>query len=425
MRYDPDIAAARLAEVGRWFRKMPPCWNGARISQPIYEPETGAFLGRALMGTGILLAGDLPAYGVRRGVRIPHVYERSQVMYGHDLVAAVTGRLNLPPEGDPFYRTVPGRFFSPERAAVELACYRVPVSRTVDAVKRLVAAITTYDDIISARGGGKANDATITKTSFTTVAQTTFSIFRAGGIPVAGTYTNIPGGAVHTRASTGAWNGILSPVTGGNKKYLLTFGYGSSSTIDWGILLDLLVGCGNISHANTANTVSSTALTRIYEGTDGYGVMAGFDVTTQLGATAGTIRLTSYTDQDGNTGADSGAITCTNAAIVQRIEPTGAGSNPPWMPLAAGDFGIRAVATVTSAGNTGGGVSALNLVYPLAYLPGLISNVYLERDSTTQIDGIKELVQDGSNVVGCLTMWVQTNSTTSGVVKGFARTVEG
>lgn len=425
-QFDPDVAARYLAEAGRWFRKMPPCWNGARIAQPLFDPLTGAFLGKALMGTGLLLAGDFPAYGIRRGVHIPYVFERSKVMYGHDLVAAVTSRLALPPEEDPFYRTRVGRFFSPQRAAIELAKYDITISRTVDAVKRLAAVISDYDGIIASRadGNAKGNDATMVKVSITTVAQVFFTLFRCGGMPEAGTYTNIPGGAVHDRTSTGAWHGILSP-TGGRKKYLLTFGYGSSSTIDWGILVDLLVACGNISHANTANTVNSTALNRIYQGTDGYGVMAAFDVTTALGATAGTIRLTSYTDQDGNTGADSGAITCTNSAIAQRIEPTGAGSNPPWMVLASGDFGIRAVATVTSAGNTGGGVSALNLCFPLAYLPGLISNVYIERDSTTQIDGLTELVQTSGNVIGCLTLFVQTNSTTSGAVKGFARTTEG
>jgi hypothetical protein len=413
-----------LMDAGAWFRRMPPCWLGDRIVQPVYHPD-GFVIGWALMGTGFLLAGDLPDYGLRRGVTIPHVFERSQVLYAQEVVAQVTGRLSLPALGDPWYRTVQGRVFCPERAAIEIVRHGIPLSPGVQAAKRLAAAITTYDGIITARAGGNANDATMAKVSITTVAQVFFSLFRAGGLPVAGTYTNIPTGAVHTRSSTGAWSGITALATGTNRKYLLTMGFGSTSAIDWGVLVDLLVGCGNISHANTANTVSSTAETRQYGTTLGAGVMASFDVTTALGATAGTIAMNSYTDQDGNTGADTGTVTCSNSAIAQRLEPTSTGSIPPWMPLASGDFGVRAVATVTTAGNTGGGVSALNLVFPLAYVPGCIGNVYIERDSTTQIDGLTELVQDGSDIIGCLTWFVQTNTTTSGTFRAFARCCEG
>lgn len=427
---DPDVAAKHLAEAGRWFKSMPPCWNGGRIAQPLLDPNTGAFLGKALMGTGILLAGDFPSYGIRAGARIPHVYERSKVMYGHDLVAKVTERLSLPPEDDPFYRTLPGRFFSPQRAAVEMARAGVVLSKTVDIVKQIVAAITSYDGIIAARtaGGGKANDAVFSKVSLGSLtAQNFYSLFRQGGIPVAGTYTNIPGGAVHTRATTGGWLGILSPITGGNKKYLLTFGYGSSSTIDWGILVDLLVGAGNITVTGTGNqTVNSTAQTRQYGSTLGQGVMATMEVTTALTTGTGTSSLVSYTDQDGNTAAASASGQSTASSVAGHIFPDGGNSPPPWYALASGDFGVRSVETFAfSAAHAGGGPIALNLVFPLAYLPGLISNVYLERDSTTQIDGLTELVQDGSNVVGCFVLFVQVNSTSTGAVKGFARTCEG
>lgn len=428
-RYDPDIAAKLLADAGRWFRRMPPCWNGAQIAQPLYDPTNGALLGKALMGTGLLLAGDFPAYGIRAGTHLSHVFERSKVMYGHDLVAAVTNRLALPPEGHPFYRTLPGRFFSPQRAAVELARHGVALSRTVDAVKRLVAAITTYDGIINARAGGFANDPVMSKVSITTTAQFFYSLFRNGGLPVAGTYTNIPGGAVHTRASTGAWNGILS-TTGGRKKYLLTFGYSSASSIDWGILVDLLVAAGNISASiTTGQTINSTAETRNYAagvgGGQGAGVMATFEVTTALGTGTGTFSMTSYTDQDGTAAHASGTGTSSASAIAQKLVPDGGNSPPPWLILASGDYGVRSVESFAFSAAHSAGVIALNLVFPLAYLPGLIGNVYIERDSTTQIDGLTELVQDGSNVVGCLTLFVQTNSTTSGSLKAWARTTEG
>ncbi len=421
MRFDPDRAARELVAAARWFRRMPPCWAGDRIAQPILHPASGALLGHALMGTGLLLAGDLAAYGISRP--LPHVFERSRVMYGHDTVAALTGRLGLPPLGDRWYRTLPGRLFCPERAGVQLARWGIPISRTVWSAKQLAAAITTYDGIITARGGANANDAVMSKASITTVAQAFSTLFRCAGLPPAGTYTNIPGGAVHTRASTGAWNGLKDP-GGSNKKYLLTFGFGSSSVIDWAILVDLLVAAGNISASITTDqTVNSAAQTRQYGSTLGAGIMAAFEVTTALGTGTGTFALKSYTDQDNNAANVGANVTSVASAIAQRLMPSTANALP-WCDLAGNDFGVRSLETFAFSAAHTAGVIALNLVYPLAYLPGVAANLYVERDSTTQIDGLTELV-NASQTIGCVTVFVQTNSTTSGTFKGFARTCEG
>jgi len=242
-------------------------------------------------------------------------------------------------------------------------------------------------------------------------------------MPEAGTYTNIPTGAAHDRATTGAWHGLTNP-TNPDKKYLLTFGYGSGSAIDWLVLVDLLVACGNINANATGNqAITSTAQTRQYGSTLGAGVMGVLEVTTAFGATPANITMSSYTDQDGNTGATNAAEAATTSCIANRLQPVGV--NSPWLVLASGDFGIRSVETgISFSAAMGAGVCALNLVFPLMYIPGLASNLYVERDSTTQIDGITELVA-ASFVIGCLTVFVQTNSTTSGQFKGFARTCAG
>jgi hypothetical protein len=188
------------------------------------------------------------------------------------------------------------------------------------------------------------------------------------------------------------------------------------------ILVDLLVAAGNINANATGNqTINSTAQTRQYGATLGAGVMMTFDVTTALGATPSNLTVNSYTDQDGNATVTTPAVAMTPSAIVMRLEPPALG---PVMELASGDFGVRSVETLAFSAAMGAGVVALNLYFPLAFLPGIGSGVYVERDSTTQIDGITELAQ-ASGVIGCLTLYAQTNTTSTGGTKLFARTVEG
>jgi len=417
-RFDPNVLAGVFAHAARIGLASPPVWDGCKGTVPVLHPENGACLGHVLPGRGFALAADLHRLGITRP--IPGVFERSPVWRTRDKLQAWM-KLN---EGMPLplydYRGVLRSLADPDLAVFEM----LHVSPAVLAAKSLAAAITTYDGIITARGGGKANDLVFAKVSATTVAQAFSTVFGLAGLPVAGTYTNIPGGAVHTRASTGALNSLWNP-TNPDKKYLLTFGFGSSSAIDWGVLVDLLVGCGNISCSiTTSQTVNSVAQTRQYENTLGAGVMASLHITTALGTGTGTSTLTSYTDQDGNIGAASGTITSVASAILHRVFPT-SGDAVPWVPLASGDYGVRSVETFAFSAAHSAGVAALNLVYPLSYVPGIAANLYVERDSTTQVDGFRELVADGSFVVGCLTMFVQTNSTSSGTLRGFVRTAAG
>jgi hypothetical protein len=285
-------------------------------------------------------------------------------------------------------------------------------------------AITTYNGIIAARAGGKGDDWNVAKSSITSVAQNWHSLFRAAGQPGAGTYTNIPGGATHNRASVGSWAlGTVSP-TGGDKKYLLTIGMSAQQNINMTCLVDLLVAAGNIvATSAAAQTVNTTALTRY---TTGAGVMATLEVTTQTSATAHNVTINKYTDQDGNTLNTTGAQTAQAAAtanIVQRLVPVDTGS--PFFSLASGDYGIRSVQEITVSAALGAGVYALNLVFPLAYLPGVAVTTYTERDSTIQIDGLTELVLGSDNEIGCLTMYAMPNGTSTGAYVAFMRSCRG
>ncbi|HMG18726.1 MAG TPA: hypothetical protein VK573_08380 [Gemmatimonadales bacterium] len=422
MRYDPDRAALVLAQAAQKGLSAPPAWDGDRISTPTYTPE-GGYLGRVLPGRGFALATDLRAFGITRP--IPGVYERSAVDRMRERWDRWMPRIDPQDHARAYtHRGVHRLLLDSERAAIEL----LSVSPTVLAARSLAAAITTYDGIINARANGQANDVVYSKTTLTTVAQAFSTLFRAAGLPTVGTYTAIPGGAVHTRASVGAWNGLVDP-GGTDKKYLLTVGYGSTASIDWGILVDLLVGCGNIvPTVTTAITVNSVAQTRQYGSTLGAGVMATLDVTTALGTGAGLFTLDSYTNQAGTAAKVSKTADSIASSIVHRLQPGGVVtglSAPPWIALADGDYGVRSVqAGIRWSVAHSAGAVALNLVFPLAYVPGLAANIYLERDSTTQIDGLTELV-NASQVIGCLVWYVQTNSTTSGAFRAFARSCAG
>lgn len=418
MMYDVDAVAGLLAYGGRMARRQPPAWDGGGISAVMLTPD-GVPLGRVLPGRGIALLRDLQELGITRP--IPYVYERSPLARATErargALETVIRNAGLPGLPAPFFGAL--RLLSPEQVAVrayDLLCFnRAAALRSAGAQ----AAITTYNGIIAGRAGGKAFDFGASKSSITTVASAWSTLWRAGGLPAAGGFTASPGTAP-TRATTGALNFGLPDPGGSDKAYLLTFGYASGSALNWLILGDLLVETGSYTIDNTQKTVSTTALTRY---TGGGGVFIVPVVTTALGATAGSLNINSYTDQDGNTGAATGSIAMTNSAIVERIA-TGATTGP-FTTLATGDYGVRAISTLTSSGNTGGGAVGIMLLRPLAYIPGLAGNYYIERDSTTQVDGLTELELTAGGATGCLTVLVLANTTSTGVANFFLRSVQG
>jgi len=388
---DVDGIGRKLARLGRMARAMPPAWDGAAISHLLAGPG-GEYLGRMLPGRGVYVLQDPATLGLRK--LPPFVFPSSPVKRLINMIAD-------PDAGD----------HDAERVALRL----------FETVARIAGgAVTTYDDIIAGRAAGKANDIVFAKASVSTSSDQWEALFRAAGQPGAGSYTGIPGGAAHKRTDNGALSLGLWDPTGGDAKYLLTFGYGSSSAFDMIMLADLLVACGAILATTAADqTVNSTALTRY---TTGAGVMACLDVTTALSNTAHTIRLKSYTDQGGTGGADTGAINSVAAAADGRVLPNVAG---PFFHLAAGDYGLRSVETFACGTALVAGAFALNLYFPLCYVPGVAADAYVERDSTIQIDGITELVMTGGGELGCLVLYGLPGGSATGELTGFIRTVAG
>lgn len=405
MQGNVDSIAAFLADAARMAINMPPAWEGGTVSQPIGTPGGGR-LGRLLPGKGIYLDMDLKTVGIDKP--IDGVFERSDVMRAWDRFAEdglFDDRVAIG-----YAQWCKWRRVKDDQGSQSLAAYRSAVN-----------VITTgYDGIINGRAAGKGQDYALAKASIVSVGNLWSALGSAGGNPGALTYAAIPGGAVMINTNAGALSLGLTNPTSPDKKYLLTFGFGSTVQINWLVVADLLVAASGINaNIATSQAVSTTALTRAYAGSLGAGVQLTMEVTTALGATPSNVTHT-YTNQSGTASRSTGAIAMSVSAIVGRTQPATLGLPTQ---LQTGDWGVRSVeATIFSAAMLAG-VLSLHLYYPVMYLPGVAANAYIERDSTVQIDGLTELVGDGSSVLGCLTAYVLPSTTSTGVVNGYFRTV--
>lgn len=406
--------------MGEMARRMPAAWDGAGIAHLAAGPD-GQYFGKVLPGRGLYLAHDLKSLGITK--QLPNVFERSLVGRTLDYVNTKMPEMQGRTYYDPKVKEI--KHPHPEVLALKLASAMAAVGLGMGhhalSIPMMAGAITTYNDIINGRAaGGKGEDRVVAKASLTTVAASWSGLMRAAGNPAAYAFVNIPGGEAPTRATTGSMSLGLTNPTNPDKKYLLTFGYTSSANIQMMVLIDMLVAAGNIlATVSTAQTVNTTALTRY---TTGAGVQMIMMILTALSATAHNMTVNSYTNQAGTAGRTTSTQAGLNAGIVERLVPTAFG---PFMDLQTGDYGVRSVEQFTNSVALAAGIFGIMLYYPLAFVPGLSSNVYIERDSTVQIDGLTELVQTAGGVLGFLNCLIMPNSTTTGIISGFMRTVAG
>lgn len=157
---------------------------------------------------------------------------------------------------------------------------------------------------------------------------------------------------------------------------------------------------GTATGAQTTN-LPTAALTRYTSGVD---VHAALEIYTAVGATP-TTAVVSYTDDDGNAGQTSPATTFGGSGFSSLFELIR-------VPLASGDRGVRAVASVTLAASTGtAGNFGVTLYKPLLTLPmSLLPNgaVGVDEDALLGFGSLFPQVLDGA----CL--WFQTISSFNG-----------
>lgn len=402
-----DTLVENLSEWANIARSMPKSFEMGGISYSVDSPD-GGNLGRMLPGRGFLSAVDLKTLGITK--QPPHIYDPSLYQSIVDETRKGYKRRGLLVEDEQEVK------FTDKRGREH----------------HLISggAITTYDSIIAQRSAGQAEDRTVFKASITTTANIWYSLFHAGGHPVAGTYLNTtaPTDAVLDRSNAAALSLYFSNPTSPARKYLLTFGFSATTQVNMAVLVDILQhGGGFRLSVNTAETVvAPTNSTRQYGTGSGVGNLLTFICSAAGTPGAGTF-IAQYVNQ---AAANTNAPTLTTAAaaiIADVLWPASvgvtAGAGSFFVPLASGDTGVQAVKQTTCS-VAGTGTLASNVFFPLSFVPGMAGNAYIERDSTSQIDGITELVQ-AANVIGCLGLYIFPNSTTSGGLTAFMRTVAG
>lgn len=246
------------------------------------------------------------------------------------------------------------------------------------------------------------------KNSFGTTAHTAgmwYLLSQTGGNPTAssifGTGTNLAFQQLLDTTATAA--GILH---GGDVTSFKTLVNGSAfsaaaTTMPAVFMLVDMLGFYNITSVTTtgAQTMNNTVTlpNRDRTGTgNGVGVQAIIVPSTVMGAATPTITLT-YTNAAGTgsrTTPSSPALpTGNSAAAVTNIiySGTGVGKYGPFIPLAAGDTGIRSVQSINLSVSYVSGVLNLILCRPLAYFPMTTVGVACERDFLNQIPSLPRI----------------------------------
>ena len=293
----------------------------------------------------------------------------------------------------------------------------------IKAIRQMSMAITSWDGVVNARGGGKFWDMMGTKASLTTVANAWFSFLAAAGLPGAMAFGNIPGNAASNSDTAGAFP--LPMVLGGAEHlYLTNLGVNHATGTNIVLAVDVLISAGNIlTSIVTSQGVSTTALPRW---TGGAGVMMTLEVQTAAGASTGIPNVNiAYVDQSGNAIENTGNISWgTTSPIVGLLLPLQDG---PMIRLNAGDFGVRSVSVVTNTVSSAGAVGrfALHLYKPLLLVPTLAVTSFVERSTPAQVGGIKQLTTVAGGSKPALGFFVLTSTTSTGVQTYLVETVYG
>ena len=243
------------------------------------------------------------------------------------------------------------------------------------------------------------------KSTFATTAQTAglwYSLQRGGGNPAAdtvlGTGTNLAFQAL-TDATVGG-GGIPHGGDVGGFKHLLNAAAqtAAATTAPCVLMLVDLLGFYPITTVTTtgAQTLNNTVTLPRY--TTGAGVQAFLTPSTVMGAATPNLSI-GYTNSAGVAGKATPAtlpIGNSAAAVTSIVySGTGAGKFGPFMPLAAGDAGIRSVQSVTLSASYVSGVLNLVLAKPLLTLPITTLGVTAERDLVNQFMAMPK-IYDGA-----------------------------
>ena len=269
-----------------------------------------------------------------------------------------------------------------------------------------MAGFSSQDDMVNEIStNGKFYRTDWQKSTFATTAHTAglwYSLMRGGGNPAAdtilGTGTNLAFQALSDTVA--AASGIPHGGNVGGYKVLLSAAAqtAAATTAPCVLMLVDMLGFYPITTVTTtgAQTLNNTVTLPRY--TDGAGVQAFLTPSTVMGAATPNITL-NYTNSAGTAGKATPVtlpIGNSAAAVTSVVySGTGSGKYGPFIPLAAGDAGIRSVQSINLSASYVSGVLNLMLCRPLLTLPITTLGVTAERDLVNQFASMPR-VYDGA-----------------------------
>ena len=288
---------------------------------------------------------------------------------------------------------------------------------------------SSFDDAINeTSNNGKINRTDFTKTSAVTATiGRWYDMSLQGGFPIANPYT---GEATNLKFKPLSDTDGMGIYHGGNvapdTKHLLNIGaFGSTATAAPSVLqlVDVL-GYYPITTVTTTTeqTLNNTEVLPRYA--DGSGVRAYLVARGTMGA--GTPNITiKYTNQAGVSGRTNPvtvtAVTTAVAGHIIHSDPT-ANHYGCFMPLAAGDSGIRSIQSVTLSATMTSGSLALVLCRPITALPIVSLGVASERNLLNQLPSLPR-IYDGANLN--FLMFTGAAYASGGNIQGYIETIWG
>lgn len=227
-----------------------------------------------------------------------------------------------------------------------------------------------------------------------------YDLTLATGNPVQNLYagTNLTFTATSDTDGKGIWHGgNVSPDT----KHITNIGVMSTVATAVPSFIEFVDVLGyyplTTTTVTTAQTLVNTVTIPRY--TDGAGVRAYIVAVGTMGAGTPNISI-SYTNQAGVAGRTMpvtvSAVTTAAQSHIVHSDPS-AGKYFPYLPLQAGDTGIRSIQTVTLSATMTSGSLAIVLCKPLASIPLTTAGIMAERNLMTQLPSLPR-VYDGANI---------------------------
>jgi hypothetical protein len=235
--------------------------------------------------------------------------------------------------------------------------------------RRQLGAIGSLDTLIANYTGGKGENAFFQKAGTAANAVGgSMSLFRLGNMPAAGAAAAAaPGGTVPTVATTGALS-IANPANANTNHFV--FGQVLPSLANTLLLYDRIFAVLKAMNSNVAQAVTGVP-TRYQSGVatneDYIGGNFVFpEIGTVLPATAHNHTVCQYTDQGSNAAQVIPSIAGISAGAANAVDL------PPFnwfMPLAAGDDGIKALTQIQTSAAVATGTIDFVMGHPISFLP--------------------------------------------------------